>query len=123
MNRVVIPNLNDDIGSLMERTDVLIILDCCHAGASLGGGDDTRTAEIKCASDELSSADPRKMAISFTQRVSATIRRMFRDKPAHEVLLSEVVATILNDNITGGLKRRPVHHMVHGDIPIVLRNR
>jgi hypothetical protein len=76
-----------------------------------------------CACDDLSSTDSRKEAISFTQQVSWAIRRMFRENPGHDVVLSEVVAKILGQNIADGLKRRPVHHMVHGDIPIVLRNR
>jgi hypothetical protein len=88
-------------------------IDCCHAGASIRGGSDTRTAEIMCACDDLSSTDSRKEAISFTQQVSWAIRRMFRENPGHDVVLSEVVAKILGQNIADGLKRRPVPQMVH----------
>jgi hypothetical protein len=79
-NRVVAPNLGDDVGRLMEHADVLVILDCCHAGASLRGNDGSRTAEIMCASEEWSSAGSRKDVVSFTQQVSAVMRRMFRHR-------------------------------------------
>ena len=116
MERVALPLLSYD-KALLARTDVLVVLNCCYAGASTRGNlASSRTVELIAASDAYTTAECRTRKISFTQEFCSIVMQMRRENGL--VQFSEVLARILARKAKS---KTPIHQCLEGSIPITLR--
>ncbi|KAI5852369.1 hypothetical protein BZA05DRAFT_418645 [Tricharina praecox] len=121
VNRFVAPPyiVPDRMG--MKQTDVLVILDCCYAGACPRGlPEASRTGHVIAATAEYSTTKCRNTNFSFTQQVAGMVRRIGREKLGSPFEIGDVMARIIGEDVIYGLNMRPVHDVLDGRSPIVL---
>jgi len=102
---------------VLARTDVLLVLDCCYAGASARGDlASSRTVELIAAADAYSTAEGRTQKISFTQEFCSVVMQMRRERGL--VDFAEVLARLVARQANS---KTPIHQRLEGSVPITLR--